>query len=155
MYDCRVRGNIHDHPYLLRLARNVSVPRIVCVDQMHPNNLWKYRIGNVDATVDRIDPYVVWSIQKFSIVIIYQHFVRTVRMYLPKLSVHICTCNEITIFIKCHSVGTTGSLEEQAYLTRSCIPLMNSVIGLISKKYISMFVNGGTFSESKTFSQSI
>ena len=63
--------------------------------------------GPNDVWINRVNPYIIRTIQKFATIIIYKYFVTAIRKYFPKLTMHIGAGNKIAIFIKSHSVCTT------------------------------------------------
>jgi hypothetical protein len=42
-----------------------------------------------------VNPYVIRSIQHFTVVIIYQHFVASIRCYFPHFAIHVGTSDQV------------------------------------------------------------
>src|SRR5215212_3844831 len=71
----------------------------------------------------------------------------SVRMDLPELAVQVGTGDEISVFVEGHAVGATGPLQEEGDLTRSGIPSVNPVVGLVGEEHVPVPVDGGALGE--------
>src|SRR6187549_3135984 len=108
-------------------------------------------IGQVDATVGRIDPHVIRSVQQLALVVVDQHLVASIRADLPQFSVHVGSSDEVSFTVEDHAVRTTSALQEQSDLAGASVPTINLVVGLVREEHIAMPIRRGALGETEAF----
>ena len=68
---------------------------------------------------------------------------------------HIGACNQVALLVESHTIGTSCSLQKQRYLAGIVAPLVNSVIGLVGKIYVTVLVYCGAFRKFKSGGQCV